>query len=187
MRGSSPRMTPKNAGRAFHPSACVPGAAQQNWHVPVIHGFTCQTARLRLRFGAASQRSAARILYRRRVRRSPPSLPPQMRGDGAPGGATIVFLTAFPLENAGASRRATQTSLRSLGLFAGVLLTAPGRAFRRPSDLVDGRRQPSSWQAARIGRRAEPRRRPSACLASGTPAGAASCSITKTPLDDALA
>jgi hypothetical protein len=31
-----------------------------------------------------------------------------------------------------ASRRATQTSLRSLGVFADVLLTAPGRAFRGP-------------------------------------------------------
>jgi hypothetical protein len=43
----------------------------------------------------------------------------------------------------GASRRATQTSLRRLGLFAGVFLTAPGRAFRWPSISDTAIRQPA--------------------------------------------
>ncbi len=72
-------------------------------------------------------------------------------------------------------------------------LGAPSRrsSFRRPGTLCGGPptcgRPPSasSWRAARSGHRVEPRRRPSACL-RGTPAGAASCSIIKTPLDDAL-
>jgi hypothetical protein len=70
------------------------------------------------------------------------------------------------------------------------------RAYLRASSLrrraalfvaapnLDDLRQPSSWRAARIGHQAEPRRRPGACL-RGTPAGAASGSTTKTPLDDA--
>jgi hypothetical protein len=43
----------------------------------------------------------------------------------------------------GASRRATQTSLRRLGLFAGVFLTAPGRASRWPSISGTAIRQPA--------------------------------------------
>jgi len=72
---------------------------------------------------------------RRRVRRSPLPYPRKCEGMARQVARPLSLLTASPLENAGASRRATQTSLRSLGLFADVLLTAPGRAFRRPSDL----------------------------------------------------
>ena len=57
--------------------------------------------------------------------------PRQSEGDGAPSGATIVIVCPRSLARPrGAARRATQTSLRSPGLFAGVFLTAPGRAFR---------------------------------------------------------
>jgi len=43
----------------------------------------------------------------------------------------------------------------------GRLPYGAGPRFAGPS-LDDSHRQPSSWQAARIGRRAEPRRRPGA-------------------------
>src|SRR6185295_3682496 len=68
--------------------------------------------------------------------------PRQSEGDGAPRGATIVIVCPQSLsEPRGAARRATRTSLRSPGLFAGVFLTAPGRAFRgRPKQ----RRPPSA-------------------------------------------
>ena len=92
----------------------------------------------------------------------------------------------FPLENTGgASWRATRTSSRRPGLFAGVLLTAPGRAFRWPFQLAKRTiRQPSSWRAALVGHQTGSRCRPGACL-RGTPAGAASLLHHQTPLDDA--
>ena len=81
------------------------------------------------------QPSSHRPYYLSRPRVGPSSFssfsPRQSEGDGAPSGATIVFVCPRPLARPrGAARRATQTSLRSLGLFAGVFLTAPGRAFR---------------------------------------------------------
>ena len=144
------------------------GAATRS--APLVHKFTFQTAKQH------------RPYYLSRPRVGPSSFssfsPRQSEGDGAPSGATIVIVCPRSLSRPrGAARRATQTSLRSLGLFAGVFLTAPGRAFRgRPKQ--GGLRQPSSWRAARIGRQAEPRRRPGACL-RGTPAGAASCSTIR--------
>jgi hypothetical protein len=128
------------------------------------------------------------------------SLPSKIEGDGAPSGATIVSLSC-PWSLAkprGASRRA----------IADVFLTAPGRAFVsrpvrpapasppglpdfRPASPValegrpDGRRQPSSWRAAHIGHRAEPRAARVRAFASSTPAGAASGSTIKTPHDSA--
>jgi hypothetical protein len=48
----------------------------------------------------------------------------------------VLCRPVFPLENTGgASWRATRTSSCRPGLFAGVLLTAPGRAFRWPFQL----------------------------------------------------
>ena len=74
---------------------------------------------------------------------------PKGRGDGAPDGATVLDLHAF-LRRRGALRRAVRRSP-----------SASGRAFR---DRPDDGRPPSasSWRAARIGRQAEPRRRPGA-------------------------
>ena len=76
----------------------------------------------------------ARILCRGPGQARLPSLslfPRQSEGDGVPRGATICSKCPRSLSwPRGAARRATQTSLRSLGLFAGVFLPAPGRAFR---------------------------------------------------------
>ena len=65
------------------------------------------------------------------------SHPRQSEGDGAPSDATICSLSARvpSRKHGGASRRATRTSSRRPGLFAGVLLTAPSRAFRWPFQL----------------------------------------------------
>ena len=117
-------------------------------------------------------------LARPRVGPSSHCLPSKMRGMARQGAQPLFFVCPHSLsEIRGAARRATQTSLRSPGLFAGVFLPAPGRAFRgRPN--MDDLRQPSSWRAARIGHQAEPRRRPGACL-RGTPAGAASGSTIR--------
>ena len=113
--------------------------------------------------------------------------PRQSEGDGAPSDATIYSLCARvpSRKHGGASRRATRTSSRRPGLFAGVLLTAPGRAFRWPFQLAKRTiRQPSSWRAALVGHQTGSRCRPGACL-RGTPAGAASLLHHQTPLDDA--
>jgi hypothetical protein len=74
---------------------------------------------------------------------------PKKGGDGAPGGATVLDVHAL-LRRRGALQRAVRRSP-----------SASGRAFRgRPNS---GRPpSASSWQAARIGRRVEPQRRPSA-------------------------
>jgi hypothetical protein len=90
---------------------------------PLVHKFTFQTA----------EHPHPYCLSRPRV--GPSSTlrlsPRQSEGTGAPSGATIVFVCPQSLSRPrGAARRATQTSLRRLGLFAGVFLTAPGRAFR---------------------------------------------------------
>ena len=97
------------------------GAATRS--APLVHKFTFQTAKQH------------RPYYLSRPRVGPSSFssfsPRQSEGDGAPSGATIVIVCPRPLARPrGAARRATQTSLRSPGLFAGVFLTAPGRAFR---------------------------------------------------------
>ena len=84
----------------------------------------------------------------------------------------------------GAARRATQTSLRSLGSFAASSLR------RRAALFVAARNVTASVSQAPGGRLLlAARRSPGAARVRalrGTPAGAASCSITKTPLDDAL-
>ena len=88
-------------------------------------------------------------------------------GDGAPSGAASISVHA--------SCDAWRLSARHRG----VLLPAPGRAFRRGlSGLV---RQPAPGRALA---RAEPRRRPSPCLRS-TGGGAAFRPVMKTSLDDA--
>src|SRR5262249_14163694 len=99
--------------------------------------------------------------------------PSTYEGDGAPGGATIVLCCRTPSREHG----------RLPARHHGVLLTAPGRAFRWPLPFSgNGHASASSWQAAPIGHRAEPRRRPGACFAESTRAGAASGSTIKTPL-----
>jgi len=102
------------------------------------------------------------------------------RGDGAPIGAAFSqYAPSFPKMRRLSARH--PNSLRHPGLFAGVFLTAPGRAFRllvlfrlrrvfrdpfwaaashAPRADRDGLPSASSWQAAHSGRRAEPRRRP---------------------------
>ena len=121
-------------------------------------------------------------------------------------GRPVFLLFVSPLAKArGMARQVAQPLFlcaRGPSRDRGAPLGAPPRqacavwAYLRASSLrrraalfvaapnMDGLRQPSSWRAARIGHQAEPRRRPGACL-RGTPAGAASCSTTKTPLDDA--
>ena len=121
-------------------------------------------------------------------------------------GRPVFLLFVCPLAKArGMARQVAQPLLlcaRGPSRDRGAPLGAPPRqacavwAYLRASSLrrraalfvaapnMGGLRQPSSWRAARIGHQAEPRRRPGACL-RGTPAGAASCSTTKTPLDDA--
>ena len=120
-------------------------------------------------------RQATSPVFLSRPRGGPSLFPsPNARGMARQVAQPLFCRAAFPLENAGASRRA-------IAAFS----------FRRPGTLCGGHptcgRPPSasSWRAARSGHRVEPRRRPSACL-RGTPAGAASCSTIKTPLDDAL-
>jgi len=166
-------MTPEFVARAFVDAHSIP-----------IH-FSNSPPSLALRRGKPTLRRPYSL--RRRVRRSPLPFPRTMRGDGAPGGATIVFVDRVPSRERGRLPARHPDKLAQSGLICGRSPYGAGPRFAKAVRLMDGRRQPSSWQAARIGRRAEPRRRPSACLASGTPAGAASCSITKTPLDDALA
>ena len=120
-----------------------------------------------------SQRSAARILCRGPGEARLPCAPRQVRGRWRARWRNHCSLcAAFPLENAGASRRAIAafSFRRRAALFGGRLTTTVSQAPGR---------QPV------VASRAEPRRRPSACLRS-TPAGAASGSTIKTPLDDAL-
>src|SRR6185437_1139554 len=75
----------------------------------------------------------ARIVCRGPGQARLPSLrlsPRQSEGDGAPRGATICSKCPRSLSRSrGAARRATQTSLRRPGLFAGVFLTAPAALF----------------------------------------------------------
>ena len=103
-----------------------------------------------------------------------------------------------------ASRRATQTSLRCPGLFAASsflrraalcggrpeLLSAGFASFRGLSGRAAGRPQrPPSAKLLAGSPSVAAGRSPGAARVRalrGTPAGAASCSITKTPLDDAL-
>ena len=85
--------------------------------------------------------------------------PRQSEGDGAPSDATIYSLCARvpSRKHEGASRRATRTSSRRPGLFAGVLLTAPSRAFRWPFQLAKRTiRQPSSWRQLLLATRRGP-------------------------------
>ena len=104
-----------------------------------------------------------------------PLSPLKDEGDGAPRGATIVLcVPAFPLGNTG------RRSARHPDKLAHVRIYLRASSLRRRAALFvaaretrNGLRQPSSWRAAPIGRQAEPRRRPGACL-RGTPAGAAS-------------
>lgn len=94
--------------------------------------FTCQTARLRQRLRRAIQCSAARILCGAGYAVSLFS-PLQIRGGWRARWRCHDLEHPHSLSRVrSASRRATQTSLRSLGVFADVLLTAPGRAFRGP-------------------------------------------------------
>ena len=143
---------------------------------PPVHKFTFQTA----------EHPHPYCLSRPRV--GPSSTlrlsPSPKRGDWRAKWRNHCFcVPAVPLETAGRRSARHPDKLAPSGLICGRLPYGAGRAFRgRPN--LDDLRQPSSWRAARIGHQAEPRRRPGACL-RGTPAGAASCSITKTPLDDA--
>ena len=96
-----------------------------------------------------------------------PLSPLKDEGDGAPRGATIVLdVPAFPLGNTG------RRSARHPDKLAHVRIYLRASSLRRRAALFvaaretrDGLRQPSSWRAAPIGRQAEPRRRPGACLA----------------------
>ena len=109
----------------------------------------------------ASQRSAAPIVW---SARGAPSFfpPPKVRGSGAPEGAPCneprwwAWLAPLAI-GALASRRST----------GGVLLSAPGRAFAG----YTGRQRAPRGRLI-VASRADPRRRPSACL-RGTSAGAA--------------
>jgi hypothetical protein len=96
-----------------------------------------------------------------------PLSPLKDEGDGAPGGATIVrCMPASPLGNTG------RLPARHPDKLAHVRIYLRASSLRRRAALFvaaretrEGLRQPSSWRAARIGRQAEPRRRPGACLA----------------------
>ena len=127
---------------------------------------------------------------RRRVRRSPLwsfALPlKNMRGWRAKWRNNCSFSAALPLENAERLSARHPDKLAPSGVICGVSSCA-GPRFRGPSRQAclvsagfaivsdglsgraagrpNGRRQPSSWQAALSGRRAEPRRRPGACFA----------------------
>ena len=120
----------------------------------------------------------------------------------------LFFCAALPLENAERLSARHPDKLAPSGVICGVFLPAPGRALRGPSSqacLVSaGFAIVSDGLSGRAAGR--PQRPPSAKLLAGspsvaagrspgaarvralrgTPAGAASCSITKTPLDDAL-
>jgi hypothetical protein len=96
--------------------------------------------------------------------------PQKMRGMARQGAQPLFFMCPHSLsEIRGAARRATQTSLRSLGSFAASSLLRRAALFVAARETRDGLRQPSSWRAAPIGRQAEPRRRPGACLATARP------------------
>jgi hypothetical protein len=131
-----------------------------------------------------SMRHHPYCLARPRVGPSSLCLPSKMRGMARQGAQPLFFVCPHSLsEIRGAARRATQTSLRSPGLFAAssflrraaLFVAAPNRG---------GLRQPSSWRAAPIGRQAEPRRRPGACFARHA-RGRRILLHHQTPLDDA--
>jgi hypothetical protein len=96
--------------------------------------------------------------------------PANARGMARQGAQPLFFVCPHSLsEIRGAARRATQTSLRSLGSFAASSLRRRAALFVAVRETRDALRQPSSWRAAHIGRQAEPRRRPGACLATARP------------------
>ena len=93
-------------------------------------------------------------------------VPRQIEGDGAPGGATIVRSVPRSLSRTraphGAPSRASSVQRRA-ALCGSRPFLPPGFAhWRRRRRAVPAPDWPCSWRAARIGRRAEPRRRPSA-------------------------
>ena len=142
-----------------------------------------------------------RILYRRRVRRLSFFSPRKYRGDGAPSGAPVFRLAAFPHENAGASRRSIAASRPRLSprtqapgprfLVCGPVserpwqnpLRGPCLGPSNPIGTVPVQR--SSSRSGRSAARAGPRGLPSAWLRT-TPAGATSDPAITTPHESAL-
>jgi len=163
--------------------AYVPAMTPRVWRARPFNRqsfiFNCQTAaRAGMPARVKNMRHHPYCLARPRVGPSSRCLPSNDEGDGAPRGATIVIVCPQSLsEPRGAARRATRTSLRSPGLFAGVFLTAPGRAFRgRPK--MGGLRQPAPGGRPLLATRRSPGAARVRALRS-TPAGAASCSTIR--------
>jgi hypothetical protein len=126
-------------------------------------------------------------LARPRVGPSSHYLPSKMRGMARQGAQPLFFVCPHSLsEIRGAARRATQTSLRRLGLFAAssflrraaLFVVAPNR---------DGLRQPAPGGRPLLAARRSPGAARVRAL-RGTPAGAAPCSTIRrlmmTPLDE---
>ena len=127
--------------------------------------------------------------------------PLRIRGDGAPGGAAVIVKDPHLLAKMRKRLPARHPStFQCPGSFAAVWFrfdtvvngtAAPGRALRGPSDRgvtpnPTATPSASSWRAARIGRRAEPRHRPGAWEERSSPArGRRILLHHQTPLDDA--
>ena len=137
-------------------------AAQQCWR----YGFACGIC------GKASV--ITRIFCGAGYAVLPLSCPSKYEGDGAPSGATIVLSCRVP------SRERGRLSARHRG----VLLPAAGPRFAGVVRRVDGRRQPAPGGQPVVAAGRSPGAARVRAL-RGTPAGAASCSTIKTPLDDA--
>ena len=102
-------------------------------------------------------------LARPRVGPSSRCLPSKMRGMARQVAQPLFFVCPHSLsEIRGAARRAIRTC--AVG-YSASFLRRRAALFVAARETRDGLRQPSSWRAAPIGRQAEPRRRPGACLA----------------------
>ena len=194
----------RHANRVLVPSPLMPTQAGIHHWIPagarpreggdgdersLSQRFTCQTA---ARAGLPAREKACvitRILCRGPGQACLPSRFLTLgKSEGMARQVTQPFVLCrpvFPLENTGAPLGAPPGQARAVRAYL------PAFSLRHRAVLFVGRsnskrpiRQPSSWRAALVGHQTGSRCRPGACL-RGTPAGAASCSITKTPLDDA--
>ena len=167
MPGTRPGMTAKRqyANATHHPASAIQHSLMAGL-VPAIQitGFTFQTANQTA--NQTPMRHHPYCLARPRVGPSSLCLPSKKRGMARQGAQPFFLMCPHPLsEIRGAARRATQTSLRSLGSFAASSLRRRAALFVAARENTERPPSASSWRAAPIGRQAEPRRRPGACLA----------------------
>jgi hypothetical protein len=105
--------------------------------------------------------------------------PQNMRGMARQGAQPLFFMCPYSLsEIRGAARRATQTSLRSLGSFAASSLLRRAALFVAARETRDGLRQPAPGGRLVLAARRSPGAARVRAL-RGTPAGAASCSTIR--------